>query len=290
LGQPLAEAREQRLAVAIHVQGSDQSFAAKLSFAGPQGTEQRFLEHPECAKLTEAAALLVALAIDPERVKSRQQAEGSTESAAVVPEDPRPAAPVEPVAALPAPPLARQRAHGSVERPRPAVRATMTLAAIAGRGPLPELSTGVAGELGARYRLFRAAAVGRYWLPGDADVEGFAGSSVRLSLATLGARACGVPGSGAWAVLACVGGDFGSLSGTGQGVGNARTRSELFAAAAASASVAYTHSELSPLVGLEFSGALNRPRFGVLQGGIEHQAFRPSQWMLLGSFGVALGL
>jgi hypothetical protein len=166
----------------------------------------------------------------------------------------------------------------------------MTLGAVAGLGPLPALSTGVAGELGARYRLLRAAAVGRYWVPGDADVDGFAGSSIHLSLATLGPRVCGLPGTGAWTVLACVGADVGSLSGTGQGVSNARTRSKLFAAAAASASVAYTRSELAPLVGVELSGALTRPRFGVLAGGIEHDAYRPSQWMLFGSLGVALGL
>src|SRR5689334_8398286 len=81
LGQPLAESREQDLAVAINVQGQAGGFSAKLAFKGPHGPDERFLEHPDCRKLIDASALLVALAIDPERVKARLRTESSPTTA-----------------------------------------------------------------------------------------------------------------------------------------------------------------------------------------------------------------
>lgn len=91
LGQPLTASREQQLAISVNVLGGSGGYSAKLSFKGPQGSQERFLEHPECGKLTEAVALLVALAIDPERVKARQPQVGPTPEAA--PTKPEPVAP-----------------------------------------------------------------------------------------------------------------------------------------------------------------------------------------------------
>ena len=93
LGQPLGESREQKLSVTISVRGQPGGYAAKLSFVWPAGNEQRFLEHPECPALTEAAALLAALAIDPERVRARQEA-----TSGEIPAAPTPTAPTAPVA------------------------------------------------------------------------------------------------------------------------------------------------------------------------------------------------
>lgn len=72
------------LSVRVVVQGSvSAGYAAKLSFEGAQVKDLRDLEHPSCDKLLSAVALVVALAIDPERVHANQAA---AESAPAPPE------------------------------------------------------------------------------------------------------------------------------------------------------------------------------------------------------------
>ena len=93
LGEPLTQAPEQQLAVSANVVGRLGGFSVKIKFTSPAGVEERYLEHPECQKLMSGAALLMALAIDPERMKAReQQAARDAAPAPVVPE-PAPAAP-----------------------------------------------------------------------------------------------------------------------------------------------------------------------------------------------------
>src|SRR5690349_7103990 len=96
LGRQLEQSVPRALTVDARVAGDEaQGYAAALSFKDAQGTTERELTHPDCSKLTEAAALLVALVIDPERVKAVQQG-----SAPSQPETVEPA----PVAAAPVPP------------------------------------------------------------------------------------------------------------------------------------------------------------------------------------------
>src|SRR4051812_14722910 len=66
LGESLAAAGAQQLSVSLSVTGGSSGFSAKMRFRGPDGVEERSLDHPECRKLMEACALLAALAIDPE--------------------------------------------------------------------------------------------------------------------------------------------------------------------------------------------------------------------------------
>ena len=290
LGQPLSASREQQLSVSINVLGEAGNFSAKLSFKSPQGTQERFLEHPDCGKLLEGVALLAALAIDPERVKARQ-AEADTAAAAPAATEPTP--PTAPPAPSSTPPLAvpapaRERLAATLRRPP--YEATLGVAGFVGLGVLPGATPGVASELGLRLHQFRAALVGRYWLSGSADVTGGAASSIELSLATAGLRGCALPQVGAWSLLACVGADLGDMAGSGQGVNNARTRHALLAAAEASLSVAYTKSRLAPFAGLGALVGLLRPRFGVVRNGAPDETFQPSQFGLLAQVGLSYGL
>src|SRR6188768_2639738 len=76
LGQSLRDARKQSLTIDARVQGDPrQGYSAKLSFESNEGSQVRYIDHADCSKLVEAAALMTAIAIDPERVKLRQQAE-----------------------------------------------------------------------------------------------------------------------------------------------------------------------------------------------------------------------
>ena len=78
LGQSLSSSGEQALAVDVHVQGSStQGYAAKISFASSRGNEVRYLEHASCDELQHAFALVIALAIDPDRVRANRGAHAS---------------------------------------------------------------------------------------------------------------------------------------------------------------------------------------------------------------------
>src|SRR6187402_57680 len=172
LGQPLVESREQQLAVSVTVQVGPGGFSAKLSFTSPAGTQERFLEHPECGKLTEGVALLAALAIDPDRVKARQAAVETTGTREPPPEaplaSPKSEAPAEPPKAL-APVVA---CPAPVKTPPRTSGGTLAAAGFLGIGTLPGATPGVATEAGWRVRRFRAALLGRYWLSSSADVAG----------------------------------------------------------------------------------------------------------------------
>jgi hypothetical protein len=290
LGQPLVESREQQLSVSVNVQAGPGGFAAKLSFKSPGGTQERFLEHPECSKLTEGVALLAALAIDPERVKARQASVDTTGTSEPPPDpasaSPRPEAPVVP--STPPTPVVVCPAPSTT--PTKVSRGTLSAAVFMGIGTLPGATPGVATEAGWRVRRFRAAVLGRYWLSSSADVVSTAPRSIELSLATVGLRACVLPVVGAWSWLACAGADLGDMAGSGQGVDNARTQHALFGAAEASFSLAYTRYELAPFIGLGASLSLARPRFGVVRNGGPDETFRPSLVGGLVNFGLVYGL
>jgi len=290
---------EQALAIDVRVQGDMASgYSAKLWVKGAQGQQERFLDHPDCDKLTEAAALLVAIAIDPERVKSRQQGEPEAEprpGEAVVPAQAEAGAPHTAGLALPAvePSAVPNRVTDS--RPAPSSRAgsarmSLVLVGLTSSGLLPSAAPGVGSELAVRLGPFEAALGGRYWISRSAAVPDAQGAAVDLSLVTAGLRLCGVPAFGDWALPLCARADLGNMQGAGQDVNNARTRDALFAAVGGSIALSYTRHRLVPLAGLDLTWAASRPRFGVLRAGQEVQAFRPDAWGLGGFVGLAYRL
>lgn len=289
LGQPLSEAREQALAVSVDVAAGIDNFSAKLLFVSSQGTQERVLEHPSCDKLMEAAALLAALAIDPERVRARQAAAEAEQGAPAVAAP----APVPPPQNTPEPAPSQQACPPSLppRQPpaKPAWRAGFGMAGLAGAGVLPGLRPGLATELGARFDGFHARLVARYWFPGSADIQD-GPLSIELTLATLGLHACAVPLEKDWSILTCFGANLGDMSGSGQGLNHARTRHALFGALEAGVLAAYSRVEPAPFAGLGFSLAVLRPRFGASLAGVETETYKPSQAAVLGYLGVSYGL
>src|SRR6478736_5600187 len=212
IGRSLHDAGEQSLAVAASAQGNARDgYAAKVSFTSLQGTEARYLEHPQCDHLVQALALVIALAIDPEHTRAMQPEQTVAEASTAVQTAQNP---VENAA-----PVASDATH---ETPAP-VRGLL------GAGALPNLGFGVGAALGYRLRRFRADVVGRYWGPRDQTVSSTPSASIELRLATLGARGCWLSPLGAWQLAACAGADLGSMRGLGQGVQNARQRDALYA-------------------------------------------------------------
>jgi hypothetical protein len=289
VGQPLAEAREQRLSISVNVVAGDGGFSAKIRFKGENGIEERSLEHPDCEKLGDAAALLVALTIDPERVRALQRAPAPSETpAAAAPEPlPSPQAPSGPVA-FPA------RDEPVRESPRPrreAELARLGIFGFAGAGALPSVGPGLGAEASVRRAHFELGVVGRYWLPRIGTVQGFERADIRLSLVTLGVRGCGRPWLGAWQLRGCAGVDVGDLWGSGEGeLSNARSRHAPFPALSGSLTLSYGRQRLAPFVGAEAMWALSRPPFGVRVNGQDYETFRSDALSIQAFVGLAYAL
>jgi hypothetical protein len=284
LGQQLRETREQELSASVNVVGGGNGFAAKLTFTSPRGTDERFVEDAECGKLTEAVAMLVAIAIDPERVHANQAAA----------EAPAPAAEPAPPAAErrpePAPPAPATPCPPPPPLPKPPERyAFAGISAFAGTGILPGISPGISADLGARFGSFRAAVVGSYWLGATAERASDAPISIDLSLSTAGVRLCGERPTGSWLLLGCAQGDLGQMSGSGQNVDDARTQQALFGSLQALAFAQYSEWQPAPQLGFGLSWNLARPPFGISRQNVPTETFRPSQLAFLAYLGVAVG-
>ncbi len=301
LGAPLNEARAQALSVSVAVVGGIGGFSAKVRFEGQSGVTERYLEHPDCQKLMEAAALMTALAIDPDRVNDRRQTQEQAQERADAA-----AAPFASPARQPASegPLAitvgtvgpdradRQLSRVPSDVPRPErkqkpLRPAFEVVGFAGGGALPRFGPGLSARIALRRARFELAVVGSYWLPRTDPVLGLEQASLKLSLVTIGVRPCVWPLLGTWSLRACGGVDWGDLAATGKGLNNERTLHSRFSAATAELSVRYGHWRLAPIAGLEGAWALERPPFGVRLNSIETETFRPARFGIRGFLGLS---
>jgi hypothetical protein len=293
LGQPVAEAGEQQVAVDARVHGdATQGYAARLSFVTTQGKTERDLEHQDCQKLMEGVALLVALAIDPERVGARQDAKDAAEPVAPAAE-PQPrkaaeppalAAPVSTSAVRVAPPFSPPHDRAQTRRE---VRPSVALLGLAGDGLLPALTPGLGLELGLKRDVFEAAIIARSWGSRSTRVPGVDRASVEVSLLTGGLRLCVVPFHESWSLLACARGDLGQMSATGEFVENAQSPNDGFGALGGSLGVAYEVGRFSPRAGADLMWTASRARFGIRRNGEDQQVFQPRAWHLTGFVGLA---
>jgi hypothetical protein len=287
LGQPLRDAREQALAVKVTVMATPEGFAARLVFHGPRGVEERSAEDMDCDRLAEASALLVALAIDPERVNAQRLA---AETPPPLPVGPAPAPP-EPTQASPAP-LAQTAAPCPpvlLPPPRKERRLVAGLSALVSVGVMPRVSPGIGIDFGARFGRAQLELVGSYWFSATAEVAGPDPASIEISLALAGLRGCGVIPQAGWSMLACAQGQVGDMSGSGQQVDAARTRHAWVADLQGLLMARYEQTELKPWLGLGLSWQVRRPAFGLASQSPAEAPFRPSVIALVGQVGVALG-
>lgn len=297
LGQALEVTSNQQLTIDVQVTGDRaRGYVAKLSFTRREGTTVRELEHPECGKLSEAAALLTALAIDPERVSSvRELSAALSEPSAVERPSLNASAPTMPPSPPPRPAGTSITTHDALSRREEnssghPLRVSMALSGLAATGLLPTTGPGIGAELALGWRSFEAALAARYWLSRSVAIAGTPSATVELSLVTAALRLCLARQRDAWSVSVCARADLGEMSGHGQGVDNERARGDLYAAAGGSVLGAYALGRLSPLAGVEALGLGRRPRFGVLRNGQEQQVFRPRSWQLTGFVGLAYQL
>jgi hypothetical protein len=275
------------LTVRANAQGNrDDGYAAKISFTSPQGSEDRFLEHPSCARLVNAIALVIALTIDPDRVHATEIARDAEKSPSP---SPSPATVPPPIAVEQSVRTRRREAPVVAPVRQPLRGLRLALQGLVGAGSLPSTGVGFQGAFGWHRERFRAEVLGRYWVPRRAPVSGVP-AELELGLATLGARGCLLPLRGPWQLAACGGADLGDLRGDGIGVINEHTRHARYSDVAADVQVGYVRSGLALEAGLEFSGGLERPAFGISEDGRGTSVFRPRAWSLNVFFGVAFEL
>jgi hypothetical protein len=312
LGQALGARRDQKLRIEGVVKEDPRAgFTVTLRVTSARGTQRRELANADCTKLSEAAALVVALAIDPKLVVPTAANPG-LEKPSDGEEPPRPpsepAEPLErppteaPVATPPAteppvttgPPALRvdrehTRSGASGSRPSSSWSFSAAFTGLAGGGPLPGVALGLGARLSAGREWFRLALHGSYFFPRSEPVSMAPSSAVELDLFRAGVSVCGAPITGSIVLSACVGPTLGDLRGSGARLDNERTRHDRWSAVLGELTLAHLSSSgLMTLAGLEAGYAIEAPRFGILQNGRETEVFRASDWVAGAFLGIGL--
>jgi len=280
LGQSLGVARKQELLLDARVTGSaEEGYSVTLKVSSSGRTYERTLQHDHCAKLAEGAALVMALAIDPERVA----AQGLNEPAPAELQS-KPAPAVQPKPASDSEPAPDPSASAEQKPKGERLRVEASGFVLAGAGGLPELGLGFG--LGAALRLaakWRVGVLGQYWLPQTWPVSAQDDAEIGLRLWTIGVRGCWVTPAIGLEVSACAGPDFGQVTAEGRGLEEAHRRSDIHSALLAGVG-ASTPPRGSIRLALLVEGGplLRRPRFGV--EGWEGE-YRADPWALRAGLG-----
>lgn len=179
-------------------------WSLRLEMRFPEGRANRELEGASCEAVTDAAALIIAVMLDPESVLEV----------------------IEEAVAEPVPPVVPEPVGDPVpEEPKPKQRRVWGLLGAMANGSfaaLPAFGFAVTGAAGIGGRWFRAEAVGTYELPRTETVAQ-PGAGARTDLWALGARGCGVPGPMFLRVPICAGFEFGVVRARGVGLQTPRT-------------------------------------------------------------------
>lgn len=178
--------------------------------AGEASGERR-LGAASCSELVEAAALITAIAVDPDFVPG----------AAVVPTPP----PAPPIVETPAPPEPAPPVVEPVDEPPPATApprrrrpaALIGVSAGLGLGALPAPAGLLRLALGLGGRAWSAAVVQDFWLPREGVVAGSPEVGGRFWLWSAGVRGCGIPRAGRFAFPLCATIAAGVMTGEGTG-------------------------------------------------------------------------
>jgi hypothetical protein len=276
LGQSLNVARRQELLLDARVTGdAEAGYAVRLQVTTSAGAYERNLRHTDCGKLAEGAALVMALAIDPERVAARGASEPPEEDS-----PPETAAPAEPPPPAPEPTPADEPSEQGGD---------VGLFALAGAGVLPSSGAGLALDVGFRSGShFRLAVVGSYWFPRTKEIPEQEGAAIRLRLWTAGLRGCWLPGSGEIELSVCLGPEAGRVTGEGRGVEDSSSEADWHSALILGGGAALAVAEpLWIAAGVEGGPVLGRPRFGVEEWDGDYQA---EPWTLRALIGALVRL
>jgi hypothetical protein len=267
--------------------------------------QRRALWHRECEVLGEAAALLIALAIDPGAAAvDPGMASLLREAKAQPPRESRPATRVAPTLREPLTALSVPSDHGSAERPAevgaeagdgeepvledvahqgsPAIATKRRIERWVGIRAAGGLAYGLRSALSGGFigtaamavgRFARIEAAGSYWRLGDERDGGQERAGADLTLAAGSLRGCGVPRRGVVEVPLCAGVTLGSLRVTGPGIPQGRGEGQLWSAVSLGAALALVPiPQLAIWLAVDGDLALTRPSFRIAPVGEDWRA------------------
>jgi hypothetical protein len=198
------------LRVIGRIEPAGDRWTVTLVFESDRGTDERSFSGPDCVALADAAALVVAVAIDPLGV-----------SQTIAYEEPTPEPEPEPTPKLPPaeppPPTTTTYAlpiDDAPPRDEPTARFAFALLGGGGYGPLRLAQAGVGVELGAFGPWWRASLRGLWLAPRR---QSFAAGEARFDGVAIAVRGCGVPAVRRVEFPICAGVEAGSLRGAGTG-------------------------------------------------------------------------
>lgn len=264
--------------------GSDGRWVLRGTSSGPGGPGERTLTAVDCELLGEAAALLVALAVDPSLAAEVPQEDGGfppeeppAPAEGLVPPAPPavepPVAGVEPGPVAPETGVNEQVPEDMPRQPAPPIRRVwgeLGVAAGLGLGALPRAAALLRLHGGVRVRWFRGGVRVSAWLPREAPAPDRPEVGGRFWLASAGIYGCGVVWSGRRVTLPlCAAIDAGVVSGEGVGALQVarRARAPWAAASAGPTVLVRVHSRVAVLAAVEGLAVLARPRFEVSGAG-----------------------
>jgi hypothetical protein len=243
IGRPLSEVPGMKFEVEI-ARGASGKFRLHLSTIEGAETRTRELAGNSCTELANVASVAIAMTIRASAASRERTPAARTESAS---------APVGPVRKAVS---ASPEAAAAGDSPA-GWRSSITLAAVADAGALPQAAPGGALELAVDAGSLRIVALGALFATERADVAGGSGD---FELALGGLLGCYRRAMKRVTALACIGTEIGRLSGRGLGVSFSRFGSELWLAPRADVGIAV------PLVARLLL---------VLRGGAAAPVFRP---------------
>lgn len=250
----------------------------------------RSLRAPDCALLGRAAAVVIAVSLDPVAVaQAIDVAQAAAQTSADVPPPP-------PAALRVATPDASTPGSRADVIARPPVRrrgGAIEYGASLGIGVegllLPSVGPGIALAPFVGTRDLHVEAAVQYWLPRASDVAASSDVRARVQMVSAGIRACPILGRGRVRFPLCVGIDAGGLfaRATGDDVRNPNPASEPWAGVVLAPGVRVAVAPRVSLgVAVEGVISLYRPRFGVV--GLDGDLYRTGPGGLRGLFYVQL--
>lgn len=308
VGRRLAEIRDRRLSLIATVIPAGTDWSLTIYTVTADGTQERTLRYSHgCALLADAAAVLIAMTIDPQvlgrldaaTLKLVTEAPEASPGAAPTPpslaptptaESPSPTpAPVAPVTSTPPPvaptPPPITSAPATPPRPRSEPRGAVRLASSLGWGDLPSIGGGLGLALALRLGRFQAELGGGGWFLRSVKLNLPGSSGAIFDLWSLSARAGYVVRAGRrLEVPLLLGLEAGQIHVRGVRLVDAGSDRTPWVAVLVSPGLSIAvHKFVAVVIGLDLIVPATRPRFVVDNVG---EIFRPSPIGLRGSLGL----
>ena len=277
LARPLAQPGDPALELVGRIDVEGEGFVLRLDFRRPVA-RVRELRGSDCAELRDAAALVLAMTIDPlaslnelpdeEPPRPEEPAGEPAEDDPVdeaVDQAREPSDPGEPV---------DDEAGAAEETPeRRELGGHLRLAGGVSLGPLPRVAGAPSLALGLSWRALRVELVGAYWLAADAVLDETPGVGARISLGWAAPRVCGVPSVSRVEFPLCGGIELGGMRGAAFGTSDARARTLAWVATQLGGGVSVELGRTVALwAGVDLVVPLTRPGFAIAGLGELHRS------------------